>query len=92
MNSIKGKDAPMALGDAIEEMKNGNRVQRRGWNGKGMFIFIVAGDSWDFETDINGVDNLGTQSFICMKTADDQLIPWLASQADIMAEDWQIAP
>jgi len=91
MNSGKCTDEPMMIGEAIEEMKHGNRVQRRGWNGAGMFLFIVAGDSWDFQTDVSGVDDIGTQSFICMKTANNQLIPWLASQADLLANDWQIA-
>ncbi|WP_372836651.1 DUF2829 domain-containing protein [Pontibacterium sp.] len=80
----------MDFGQAIKEMRIGKKVQRVGWNGKGMFLFHVSGNSWDFTTDVSGVDDLDTESFICMKTAGDTLIPWLASQADMQAEDWQV--
>lgn len=78
----------MNFGEANEKMKFGMKVQRAGWNGKGMFLFLVSGNAWNFETDVSGVDNLETDSFICMKTAGETLIPWLASQADIQATDW----
>jgi len=82
----------MKFGKATQLMLEGKKVRREGWNGKGMFLFIVAGNSWDFETDVEGVDEIDTSAFICMKTADNKLVPWFASQTDMLAEDWQIAP
>lgn len=55
-----------------------------------MFLFLIAGDSWNFECDIEGVDGLDTLPFVCMKTADNKLVPWLASQTDVLADDWKI--
>lgn len=78
------------FGQAIELLKSGYKLARKGWNGKGMFLFMVSGGAWDFECDIHGVDGLHTLPFICMKTADDKLVPWLASQSDILEEDWVI--
>ena len=80
----------MKFGNALQKMAEGEKVCREGWNGKGMFLFKIAGDAWDFETDVAGVDEIDTDPFICMKTAGNTLIPWLASQADMSADDWQV--
>lgn len=80
----------MNFGQALEALKEGKKAARLGWNGKGMFLFAIAGGAWDFETDIDGVDDIETLPFICMKTADDKLVPWLASQTDMLADDWGI--
>lgn len=56
------------------------KIARSGWNGKGMWIEA----QWPDE------HSKMTQPYVYMKTADDQLIPWLCSQADIFAEDWGI--
>jgi hypothetical protein len=79
----------MKFGQATQLMQEGKKVQREGWNGKGMFLFLVGAEQWGFEAYVSGVDLLATEPFVCMKTAGDTLIPWLASQADILANDWQ---
>lgn len=79
----------MKFGQATRLMLEGKKVQREGWNGKGMFLFTISGGAWNFETDIDGVDDIETLAFICMKTADNKLVPWLASQTDVLADDWQ---
>ncbi len=81
----------MNFGEAIEKLNFGYTVQRSGWNGKGMFLFLIG--EWEFHTDVQGVeleDGVQTVPFICMKTADNKLVPWLASQTDVLAVDWQI--
>jgi hypothetical protein len=83
----------MNFGEAIEAIKNGKRVCREGWNGKGMYLFIITpvgsdGNGWTYTNGVN--DNYPLLPFIAMKTADDKVVPWLASQTDILAEDWQI--
>lgn len=80
----------MDFGKAIEQLKAGNKVSRAGWNGKGMFIFLVCGNAWNFETDVSGVDEIETEPFMCLKTASNTLIPWNASQQDAIADDWGV--
>ena len=80
----------MKFGEAIKLMQDaeGVRARRAGWNGKGMFIFEVKASDWNLT---NGhTDNFPLLPFLAMKTADDKIVPWLASQTDILAEDWEI--
>jgi len=76
----------LTFGLAIEAMKKGFRVARKGWNGKGMWLRIVipGGDAKEYDM---GCENL---PYIEMKTVDNKLVPWLASQTDMLAEDWGI--
>lgn len=80
----------MNFGEALKKLNSGDKVARSGWNGKSMFLFLIAGNTWSFDCDIEGVDEIDTLPFICMKTADQKLVPWLASQTDILADDWQV--
>jgi hypothetical protein len=69
-----------SIGDAIICLKNGFRVYRKGWNGKGVWLGV-----WGFEPR----DGNEVSPCITMKTALDTYQPgWLASQADLLAEDW----
>ena len=77
---------------ALFALKQGRRVARSGWNGKGMFLVLVSADGWCLS---NGpVALLGTRRlpWIGMKTADDGFVPWLASQTDLLADDWVVLP
>jgi len=85
----------MSFGLAIEAMKLGNKVCRVGWNGKDMFIFLVAGSTFQVNRlPLNQFYPEGTTINYCphidMKTADDKIVPWLASQTDMLADDWMI--
>jgi len=67
----------MTFGNAIEELELGKNVARRGWNGKGMFLYLAIFPGFD--------------PCIVMHTAGDTEQPgWLASQADILAKDWVV--
>lgn len=86
----------MNFGEALEKLKQGSKLKRQGWNGKNMFIVLMPelyleADKVNSRTVKHlgeGVD-LYSQPYIAMKTADDKWQPgWLASQADILAEDW----
>ena len=68
----------MNFGEAIEELRNGFQVERKGWNGKGMYLKLQVPDE----------HSKMTLPYIYMKTVDDDLVPWLASQTDILADDW----
>lgn len=74
----------MNFGQALETLKQGKRVARTGWNGKEMWLRIVFPERSDFDY---GYDN---HPYIEMKTAQNYLVPWLASQVDMLAEDWVI--
>ena len=86
----------MTFGLAIEAMKAGKRVARAGWNGKGMWLcFVDAEGGWCVPNknyvahkEFAGEPHL--LPWIGMKTADNGFVPWLASQTDILADDWQI--
>ncbi|UOF77224.1 hypothetical protein [Caudoviricetes sp.] len=85
----------MNFGEAIEAMKQGEKVARSGWNGKGMFLFLVPGSTFKVSRPpLNVIYPEGTEITYCphidMKTADNKVVPWLASQTDVLAEDWSI--
>jgi hypothetical protein len=66
----------------------GRRVQRAGWNGKGMWVTVVT--HWSAQLDVSGEDGLQLHPWLVMKTADQALVPWLVSQTDLLASDWQL--
>ena len=82
------------FGEALEHLKQEGLVARTGWNGKGMFLFMVYGK--DITETINGTygDPQDKPKEVLdasyMKTADGKLVPWLASQTDLLSEDWVI--
>lgn len=82
----------LSFGQAIQALKNGKKVAREGWNGKGMWLSLVQAGQWQVAEEVPGMDNpnLLTLPWIGMKTADNHFVPWLASQTDILAEDWII--
>lgn len=93
-NSYKSTDE-MTFGSAIVALKAGLKIARAGWNGKGMFLFLVPGSNFKVNRPpLLGIYEEGTEINYCphidMKTADDKVVPWLASQTDVLAEDWVI--
>ena len=76
------------LGWALEHLKNGGRVQRSGWNGKGMYLFMVHANPDGFNG--AGAPRAIAQAFVAMKTADGTVVPWLCSQTDLLANDWEL--
>ena len=71
----------MTFGEALDELFSGLKVRRAGWNGKGMWIKLQEPDE----------HSKMTKQYLYMKTADDGLVPWLASQSDILTDDWEVA-
>ena len=84
----------MSFGLAIEAMKKGKRVARAGWNGKGMFVFLVPAAHLASSLKYGFGEYIGEPTVVdsfAMKTADNKVvIGWLASQTDMQADDWQI--
>lgn len=71
----------MNFGQALELLKSGRRVSRAGWNGKGMWLELQRPDA----------HSKMTLPYVYMRTAQGDLVPWLASQTDILADDWSAA-
>ena len=87
----------MNFGDALSAVKNGCKIGRAGWNGKDMFLFMVPGSRFEVNrSPLLGIYPKGTiidyRSHIDMKTADGQIVPWVASQTDLLADDWWVLP
>ena len=91
----------MSFGDAIVALKAGKKVARAGWNGKGMWLSLSgklggsevrAENFWSPHNRAFAEQNGGSAVVlptICMKTASGEiLMGWLASQTDVLAEDW----
>ena len=81
-----------SFGDAINFLKAGKKVARKGWNGKDMFLFLATDIEFHTEADLSCVSDLEgdlTLPAVVMKTADDHFcVGWLASQTDMLADDW----
>lgn len=85
----------LSFGDAIYLMENGYKVQRKGWNGKGMYIqyYNPVANGTEELTILDSEPNGTTKPllpFLMMKTADNMFVPWLASHSDMLAKDWCI--
>ncbi len=85
----------MDFGNALNALKTGHKVARTGWNGKGMFLFLVPGSRFEVNrAPLLGIYPEGTVIDYCphidMRTADGKIVPWLASQTDVLANDWEI--
>ena len=82
------------FGGALLMLKQGKRIARAGWNGKDMFLFLIQGSN-----DIAKLHGYGFgecvgepvfRDAIFMKTVDNALVPWTASQSDVLASDWSV--
>ena len=73
----------LTFGEALEQLKKGLRVSRFGWNGKGMWLELVE------EYSALNIKN-GLLPWIGMKTVDNCFVPWVASQSDMLTQDWFI--
>lgn len=79
----------MDFGQALIELKNGNRVKRKGWNGDGIFLALQVPDKNSKMTQpYIYIDTLGLKTN--NPNAPKGRVPWLASQTDMLAEDWEV--
>ena len=70
-----------SIGWAVKELWNRARVRRAGWNGKGMYLELQVPDE----------HSKMTLPYVYMRTVQGDLVPWLCSQTDLLATDWEIA-
>lgn len=88
-NAYQDVTKGVSFGHAVELLKAGHRVARAGWNGKGMWLILIHGQNYDVDAPLR-FNTTELAPYIAMKTADNKLVPWLASQTDVLAEDWQV--
>lgn len=82
---------------ALEWLRVGAKVAREGWNGKDMWIVLQKGYPDGVAINKNTAEATGIPEgttikflpYLMMKTADGCFVPWVASQTDILAHDWQ---
>lgn len=80
---------------ALDALKRGGRIARRGWNGQGMYVFLAEDVEFHTEADIsefeNAEDGVYTSEILVLRTAQGTFQPgWLATQSDILADDWYV--
>lgn len=93
-------DKNLNFGQAVQALKDGKAVSRAGWNGRGMYLWLlpaaVVKAEWCREPHLKLVAEKNGGEIEClgsirMITADKKVLTgWLASQSDVLAEDWQI--
>lgn len=77
------------FGEALEFLKSGRKVARRGWNGKGIFLELQVPDEYSkMSHPYIYIDTTRLQS--TNPDASRNLVPWIASQTDMLSEDWTI--
>lgn len=91
--AYKPVTAVFDFGEAVRRLKAGKLVAREGWNGKGMFLLLVPGSTFNVSrAPMLGIFPEGTEikylPHIDMRTATGEIVPWLASQSDVLCEDW----
>jgi hypothetical protein len=86
----------MNFGEALKHLKFGKKLARTGWNGKGMYLIYVPGSKNIKPTEGSpyakaGLTELDINPHVDMMTANGSMQPgWLASQTEMLAEDWEI--
>ena len=84
----------MNFGQALEALKAGKRVSRSGWNGKGMFVYLVPANRYIATTSVArehfGEDALVPyNAYMAIKNVDETVSTWVPSVNDCLAEDWE---
>lgn len=88
----------LTFGMAMEAAKKGCKVARKGWNGKGLYVIYRTGYPDGIPCNKNTADAVGipegtlfkVRPYLQMKCVDDSFQMWLASQSDILEEDWEV--
>ena len=85
-----------SFGWAIQRIKEGAKIARQGWNGKGMFIYYVAANSYPVSGNPGSAvagyfvdDMVPYRHYIALKTAQNDIATWSPSTSDALAEDWE---
>lgn len=93
-NAYRATDG-LSFGLAVEAMKKGEKLERAGWNGKGLFVYLVPGNSYPAQTGAaksyfgeNGM--VAYNDYLAIKNVNDTVSTWVPSINDVLADDWSI--
>lgn len=89
------KSEGMTFGYALEEAKQGKKIARKGWNGKGMFVYFVPGASYEAMTEIaktiaDEKNKVAYEPYLAIKNVKGTVSTWVPSINDCLAEDWEV--
>jgi hypothetical protein len=93
-NKAYRKTDGLSFGIALEALKKGLKIARKGWNGKGMFIHYVPENNYPAQTQADkshytsGI--VPCAGYMAIKSVDETSTPWVISQSDALADDWQV--
>lgn len=82
----------MTFGEALEQLKQGKKISREGWNGKNQYLGIANNISFfDFNGKVENANHetMGNKAIVFYGTSGIQ-VGWLASQSDMLSEDWRV--
>lgn len=83
----------MDFGEALKELKNNKKVARKGWNGKGQFVYYVPANEYDSLTDV-AKNSFGPvtryNAYLAIKTVQGIVSTWVPSINDCLSEDWEV--
>lgn len=83
----------MDFSEALKALKDGRKLTRKTWNGKGQFLYFVPGGNYAAQTEIAKKEFAGLvpyRAYIAIKTVQGNVVPWVASQSDLLEDDWEI--
>jgi Protein of unknown function (DUF2829). len=85
----------MEFGQALTGLKHGSRATREGWNGKGMWVVLVGASHYDVGARTVGLNvrkdpTPNLRPWLGLKAHNGDFVPWVASQSDILADDWVV--
>lgn len=84
----------MNFGEALEKAKSGSKITRAGWNGKNLFVFfnpssdIIVSAGRPLAASFPVGTKIHCREYLMMKTVNDEIVPWVASQSDLVETDW----
>lgn len=85
----------MNFGDALIAVKDGEKIQREGWNGKGLFVYLVPANAYKAQTGV-AKQHFGDEALVpynpyfAIKQADNTVSTWVPSVGDCLADDWKV--
>ena len=94
-SSTKSQSQCLSFGDALKALKAGQRVARTGWNGKGMFVYLVPAASYPVQTGAAKAHfgdgaMVPYNAYMAIKNVDETVSTWVPSVNDCIAEDWMV--
>lgn len=92
---IEGEGQSLSFGDALVMLKAGKRLARAGWNGKGMFVYLVPAASYPVQTGAAKAHfgegaMVPYNAYLAIKNVNETVSTWVPSVNDCLAEDWRV--